>query len=53
LAGVKFFDRLDAAMREIEARADVVEVYYLCLLFGYKGKYNISFLEGERVTIIK
>jgi type VI secretion system protein ImpK len=53
LAGVKFFERLEAAMREIEARADVVEVYYLCLLFGYKGKYNISFLEGERVSIVK
>ncbi|MDQ3908744.1 MAG: DotU family type IV/VI secretion system protein [Acidobacteriota bacterium] len=53
LAGVKFFDRLDAAMRDIETRADVVEVYYLCLLFGYKGKYNISFLEGERVNVVK
>lgn len=53
LAGVKFFERLEAAAREIEGRADVVEVYYLCLLFGYRGKYNISFLEGERVNIIK
>lgn len=53
LAGVRFFERLDAAVREIETRADVVEVYYLCMLFGFKGKYNISPLEAERANIIK
>lgn len=41
LAGVKFFERLDALLGDVEAQADVVEVYYLCLLLGYKGQYKI------------
>jgi len=40
LAGVKFFERLDQHLKDIDSDADVVEVYYLCLLLGYKGKYK-------------
>lgn len=40
-AGVKFFDRLDGLLKTAEAEADVIEVYYLCLLLGFKGKYHI------------
>lgn len=47
LAGVKFFERLDGLMRDVEANADVVEVYYLCLVLGFKGKYNIYLLEEQ------
>ncbi len=47
LAGLKFFERLDAMMQDMEANADVIEVYYLCLLLGFKGKYNISLLEQQ------
>ena len=45
---VKFFERLDnlLARPEIEG-ADVVEVYYLCLLLGFKGKYNFYLLEEQ------
>src|ERR1700681_1772821 len=32
LAGVKFFERLDELIKQIETEADVVEVYYLCML---------------------
>src|SRR5215217_3787749 len=48
LAGVKFFERLDGLLARDEAEAaDVVEVYYLCLLLGFKGKYNFYLLEEQ------
>ena len=47
LAGVKFFERLDEMLRDVGAHADVIEVYYLCLLLGFKGKYNIYLLEEQ------
>lgn len=50
-AGVKFFDRLDEMLKNIEPEADVVEVYYLCLLLGFKGKYHI-FLEDQLPAVI-
>jgi type VI secretion system protein ImpK len=46
LAGVKAFERLQGHMGNGEADVDVVEVYYLCLLLGYKGKYKI-YLEDQ------
>jgi type VI secretion system protein ImpK len=41
LAGVKFFDRLDALMKDPNTNPDVVELCYLCLVLGYKGKFMI------------
>jgi type VI secretion system protein ImpK len=41
LAGVKFFDRLDGLLRDPNSAPEIVEVYYLCLVLGYKGKYMI------------
>ncbi len=46
LAGVKFFERLDSLLKNIEENGDVIEVYYMCLLLGYKGKYKI-YLEDQ------
>jgi type VI secretion system protein ImpK len=46
LAGMKFFDRLDDLLKRVETEADVVEIYYLCLLMGFKGKYDV-FLEDQ------
>ena len=53
LAGLTFFDRLDEMMKssESEAEIDVIEVCYLCLLLGYKGKYNIYYEEQLRSVI--
>jgi len=31
----------------VETNADVIEVYYLCLVLGFKGKYNISLLSEQ------
>jgi type VI secretion system protein ImpK len=43
-AGEVFFQYLDRMLtrRDTEDLADVLEVYYLCLLLGYKGRYSIS-----------
>ncbi|HXD33108.1 MAG TPA: type IVB secretion system protein IcmH/DotU [Pyrinomonadaceae bacterium] len=42
LAGDTYFTRLEALLRHVEAEADVVEVYYLCLLLGFKGRYVVE-----------
>ncbi len=52
LAGVKFFERLDDLLRAIETEADVVEVYYVCMLLGFKGKYKI-YLEDQLKGVIE
>ncbi|HET9711051.1 MAG TPA: type IVB secretion system protein IcmH/DotU [Pyrinomonadaceae bacterium] len=53
LAGVKFFERLDALLQQADDEGvDVVEVYYLCLLLGFKGKYNFYLLEEQLVSAI-
>ena len=51
LAGVKFYERLEELMKSPEENADVIEVYYLCLLVGYKGKYKIYFEDQLRGVI--
>ena len=53
LAGLTFFDRLEEMMKtaESEAEVDVIEVLYLCMLLGYKGKYNIYYEEQLKGVI--
>jgi len=53
LAGLTFFERLDALMKSAEGDGDndVIEVGYLCLLLGYKGKYNIYYEEQLKGVI--
>lgn len=41
LAGNKFFEKLDAMLAQIEQTADAVEIYYFCMLLGFKGRYAI------------
>ena len=41
LAGNKFFDKLEAMLKQIDATADAVEIYYFCMLLGFKGRYAI------------
>ena len=41
LAGNKFFDKLDAMLKQIETTQDAVELYYFCMLLGFKGRYAI------------
>jgi type VI secretion system protein ImpK len=41
LAGNKFFDKLDAMLKQLEVTQDAVEIYYFCMLLGFKGKYAV------------
>ncbi len=41
LAGNKFFEKLDAMLNQIEVTQDAVEVYYFCMLLGFKGRYAV------------
>lgn len=40
-AGENFFRRLDA-IRQDPRRADVLRVYFVCLLFGFRGRYQFQ-----------
>jgi type VI secretion system protein ImpK len=53
LAGLTFFERLEAMMKSPDdgADIDVVELCYVCLLVGYKGKYNIYYEEQLKSVI--
>jgi type VI secretion system protein ImpK len=42
LAGEQFFVKLEAARREGVARIQVLEVFHMCLLMGFQGKYLIE-----------
>lgn len=41
LAGNKFFEKLSAMLKQIEVTQDAVEVYYFCMLLGFRGRYAI------------
>lgn len=41
LAGNKFFDKLESMLKQMKVTADAVEVYYVCMLLGFKGKYAV------------
>lgn len=41
LAGNKFFDKLQAMLKQIETTQDAVEIYYVCMLLGFKGRYAV------------
>jgi type VI secretion system protein ImpK len=42
LAGETFFTRLKELLKQVDVEHDVVEVYYLCLLLGFSGKYKMD-----------
>ncbi len=41
LAGDKFYEKLEAMLRQTDVTADAVEIYYVCMLLGFKGKYAV------------
>ncbi|QRK13280.1 DotU family type IV/VI secretion system protein [Archangium violaceum] len=51
VAGDGFFHRLQA-IRKDPHRAEVLQVYYLCMLFGFQGRYRIRGGELELMTLI-
>ncbi|GAA5179109.1 type IVB secretion system protein IcmH/DotU [Niveibacterium umoris] len=42
LAGERFFERLEGLRAEGAARLQSLEVYHLCLLLGFRGKYLLE-----------
>ena len=42
LAGEQFFVKLEALRREGSARVQILEVFHMCLLMGFQGKYLIE-----------
>ncbi len=41
LAGNKFFEKLEAMLKQTEVTADAIEIYYFCMLLGFKGRYAV------------
>jgi type VI secretion system protein ImpK len=41
LAGNKFFEKLSAMLKQVDVTADAVEIYYVCMLLGFKGRYAV------------
>jgi len=50
LAGEMFFDRVEK-LRNDESKRNVLEVYYMCLMFGFEGRFKIVGPEELRVYI--
>jgi type VI secretion system protein ImpK len=50
VAGEGFFDRL-ASIRGNPKRAQVLRIFYLCLMFGFRGKYRLRGSELELLEI--
>jgi len=50
LAGNKFFDKLESMLQQIEVTQDAVEIYYFCMLLGFKGRYGVY--EQEKLLAI-
>lgn len=42
LAGERFFDHLEELRREGSTRTQVLEVFHMCLLLGFQGKYILD-----------
>jgi type VI secretion system protein ImpK len=53
VAGDTFFDNLEKLLSRSDSHdvADVLEVYALCLLMGYKGRYGLSGGDATRPVI--
>jgi type VI secretion system protein ImpK len=54
VAGVVFFEKLERfrARRDSERLADILEVYLLCLLLGFEGRYSGG-LRGDLESIVE
>jgi type VI secretion system protein ImpK len=50
LAGNKFFEKLESMLQHPEVTQDGVEIYYFCMLLGFKGRYGVY--EQEKLLAI-
>lgn len=49
-AGDEFFARVEQLRKRAHTNADVLEVYYLCMALGFKGKY--AFQDTDRLRLL-
>jgi type VI secretion system protein ImpK len=50
-AGAQFFDRLEKLRRRHPGRdRDLLELHYLCLALGFRGKYRVPGRAGDRLA---
>ena len=47
VAGQEFFERLERLKADAALRNDVLEIYYLCMALGFKGKYQMMGAKGQ------
>ncbi len=52
LAGNKFFEKLESMLKQIKTTADAVEIYYVCMLLGFKGRYAV-YEQEKLITIMQ
>jgi type VI secretion system protein ImpK len=50
LAGNKFFEKLESMITQPEVTQDAIEIYYFCMLLGFKGRYGVY--EQEKLLAI-
>ena len=50
-AGNEFFNRLEDIRRDASKNPGLLEIYYLCMALGFKGKYAI--FETDKLRVIK
>ena len=50
-AGEEFFSRVEEMLDHPQRDAEVLEVYYLCMTLGFKGKYQLHSQEQLRTLI--
>jgi len=50
-AGEEFFVKLDDLLAQPAAHPEVLEVYYLCMTLGFKGRYQLHDQERLRILI--
>lgn len=50
-AGEEFFTHLNELRQRSSANKDILEIYYLCLALGFKGKYQLQSPESLRRII--
>lgn len=42
VAGEEFFQRLQAIRKRLPVNGDLLEVFYICLVFGFEGQYKLQ-----------
>lgn len=50
LAGNKFFEKLESMITQPDVTQDAIEIYYFCMLLGFKGRYGVY--EQEKLLAI-